>query len=630
MKNWYAALGMMIAQLLLLLLPSGIAAASVLSGMEIVTGDRGTILFLKSDSVIDCNASNPSAAAITIVLSGCIYGLQDFSYTKFDKKSPVTSLIASEKKQGSIVKLQITMKDPVDEQPVLKRKNTDIYILLSKKPREPFTWKAPAAFETNQKLAVIEAKEKQNVQHSANSTNGMVNKNEDRAVTLLTDIAMVYREQICRINFQFNGSVKGTIVRNQDSVVCSFKGVKSGLEKSIFEIHPRSVYKKIIISEKKGNENVLIAKIVVDTSEAIGQACIVFEDSRYFTIMTINKSSYNAFWSTHPESNWEHELTYVKPYEIDFKKMGERAERDVALNLSSGPVFRVGDFFSESPAGETIRNGITAAPIAEKFSETTPDVAMHTSEKQSVPESTVTSQIKPEVYDSVVINSNDVNIRKQPSVTSVAITKAMKGMSVQRISSNNGWTRIAINGTYGWINNKFVDQPSQVAIAEKENVTAEVQVVDSKIGDSMELKPQFQSLSNDSMAIQKVSQQIGVEDTFKDEKNEADLVIRYHQKGRDPFAPLFRDSLMQGGKASIDQLQLVGVLIDGNDKVALFEDKSSKKQSFTLRENDAVENGKVLKVFPDRVVFLLTEFGISRSFTLRLKGINTDEEARVR
>jgi hypothetical protein len=630
MKNRYAALRMMIALLLVMVLPSVVTAASVLSEMEIVSGERGTILYLKSNNEIDCTTSNSSSTTINVLLTGCIYGLQDFSYTKFDKKSPLISLVASEKKNGATVQLKITMKDPVDEKPAVKKKNTDIYILLSKKPGNSFTWKAQTAFENNNKPVITEKTELPGPRPDAASSKGMVIKNEERSVVLLTDISMVYREQVCRINFQFNSFVNGTIVRNRDSVVCTFKGVKSGLEKSVFEIHPRAAYKKIILSEKKGDENILIAKIVVDTSEYMGRTNIVFEDSLHFTVMAINKSSYNAYWSAHSGSTWEHELTYVRPYEIDLKKMGERAEKDVALNLSNGPVFRVGEFFSEPPVVETVQNEISATNAVEKNVEASPEIDSNIPKNESVSEASVASQMQPEAYDTVLIVADDVNIRKQPSVSSAAISKVMKGTYAQRISSNNGWTRISVNGMSGWISSKFVNEPSQLAIAAQEKLSSEVLSQDAKVEENIDLKPELHTLSNDSIAIQKVSQQIGEEEIFRDEKSEPDNVIRYHQKGRDPFEPLFRDSLIQRGKASIDQLQLVGVLIDGNDKVALLEDKSTKKQAFTLRENDAVENGKVLKVFPDKVVFLLTEFGISRSFTLRLKGINTDEEARFR
>jgi hypothetical protein len=630
MKKWHLAITMMFAMVFIMILSFEVTAASVLSGMEIVSGERGTILFLKSDNELECKITNSTATTITISLPGCIYGLQDFSYSKFDKKSQVTSLVASEKKNSAIVQLKITLKDPVDEKPVLKRKNSDIYVLLSKNPGFPLNWKAPTAFEKNSRPAVTQKTEPQDVKSNVISPNSVVvNKNEDRKITLLTDITMVYREQICRINFQFDSFVQGNIVRNRDSVVCSFKGVKSGLEKSIFEIHPRSVYKKIIITEKKGSENVLIAKIVVDTSEYIDRTSIVFEDSLHFTVMTINKSSYNAFWSAHSGSTWEYELTYVKPYEIDLKKMGERAEKDVALNFSNGPVFRVGEFFSEPPVVESVKNEITSDSPA-VLPATAPDGANNLSKGESVAESVMASEMELDKGDSVLINADDVNVRQKPSVASVAITKVMKGMYAQRISSNNGWTKITVKGVSGWISSKFIEEPSPLEIVNREAISAEVQTSDTKIGRGMELNPAVQSLSNDSIAIQKVSQQIGGEEIVSEEKSDADQVIRYHQKGRDPFEPICKDSLMQRGKASIDQLQLVGVLIDGNDKVALFEDKTSKKQAFTLRENDAVENGKVLKVFPDRVVFLLTEFGISHSFTLRMKTMNTDEEARVR
>ncbi|HEX2955906.1 MAG TPA: SH3 domain-containing protein [Chitinispirillaceae bacterium] len=630
-KIWTAALWVMITTLLQMLFPSSVAASSVLSGLEIVSGDRGTILCIKSEKILDCTTSISSRMVVNVALLDCIYGLQNFSYTKFEKKSPVISLIASEKKNRAVVELQITLREPINEQPVQKRKNSDIYILLSKKPVDPFTWKAPTAFENERsRLALSEKIGKMEIQPHTIPSTAIVNKNEDGVLPVLTDITMVYREQICRINFQFNSAVNGTILRNRDLIVCSFNGVKNGLEKSVFEIHPRSVYKKIIISEKKGAANLLIAEIVVDTMEYMDKINVIFEDSLHFTVMAINKSSYNAFWSAHSGNTWEHELTYVKPYEIDLKKMGERAEKDVALNLSNSPIFRVGDFFSKSPIEETVRGGVSAS-TTESPVEAAPDTKPVASGNESKIYQKATSQMEPEKKDSVLIIADDVNVRQQPSVSAVAISRAMKGMYAQRLETSNGWTRITLNGSTGWINSKFIDEPLRLADSDQPEMNATSQV--SKLPESqvrVEQMPLLQAIPNDSIAIQKVSQQIKSNEIFRDEQGDTEHVIRYHQKGRDPFKPLYRDSLLLKGNASIDQLQLVGVLIDGNEKVALLENKTSKNQAVTLRENDAVENGKVLKVFPDRIVFLLTEFGISRSFTLRLKGINTDEEARVR
>jgi hypothetical protein len=350
--------------------------------------------------------------------------------------------------------------------------------------------------------------------------------------------------------------------------------------------------------------------------------------------MALNKeSSYNAFWNAHSGVVWEHELLFVKPYEIDLKKLGERAEKDVAVNLTNGPVFSIGEFYSGSAEKEPGQSEITKNIAEEKITaEESPAARDMPGIIQNAEKTDTIPDLKPNAADKVVINADDVNIRRQPSVSSPAIAKAMRGMSATRHQSTSAWTQITLNGSKGWINSKFIGIPESFA---EENPSENVQTVQNvnfqvQKNEGSTNVNQY-SVPNDSIAIQKVSQQMTEDIVFRDDGKEGiGNVIRYNQQGRDPFMPLHKDSLLQRGKASIEQILLVGVLIDGNEKVALFEDKRNKKYAVTLRESDAVENGKVLKIFQDRVVFLLTEFGISRSFTLHLKNSNTDQEARVR
>ena len=63
---------------------------------------------------------------------------------------------------------------------------------------------------------------------------------------------------------------------------------------------------------------------------------------------------------------------------------------------------------------------------------------------------------------------------------------------------------------------------------------------------------------------------------------------------------------------------LVGVLYDQVDRIGLFEDKQDKTKAYALRENDPVQNGYVLRVQPDKVLFLINELGISRTYALKL------------
>jgi hypothetical protein len=587
------------------------------------------ILTLKSDNPINCQAS-VSKSVIKIRISGCVYGLKDFSFLKFDKQSPVASVVATEKENGSRLELIITMKGQVDESPLIKNKGTDTYVLLSKISGESFNWKAASVLNVQDRPSEQTARGQTIVSEKKAIANNSVRT--DSTYKLL-DISMIYREQVCRINLKFNGCVKGRIYRNRDSLVCIFANTRNGLEKNIFDLTPSTVYRKIVLSEKV-TDRCLVASIHIDTTAYQSFVNMIYEDSSLFTIMALNKkSSYNAFWSAQTGIEWEHELPFVAPYEIDLQKMGKRAEKDVAVNLTSGPVFRVGEFLSEVPSTEPKQMDVSREQTPKDALDTTIAKPQISEIAQTIVEKTPETEMKSVQVDSVIITADDVNIRQQPSVKSLAIAKGMKGMVVIRIESRENWTNIALNGTPGWVNSKFIEKPVTI-VDEKPSLpdqTVLAEQLPGQRGDrQLELNSELYKVSNDSIAIQKVSQQIADDIIFRDENDGIDKVIRYNQQGRDPFKPLCRDSLVRSGKAAIDQLLLVGVLIDGNEKVALLEDKENKKCAFTLRESDAVENGKVLKIFPDRVVFLLTEFGISRSFTLHFKNQDTDQEVRVR
>lgn len=107
-------------------------------------------------------------------------------------------------------------------------------------------------------------------------------------------------------------------------------------------------------------------------------------------------------------------------------------------------------------------------------------------------------------------------------------------------------------------------------------------------------------------------------------------LIRYNRYGRDPF--LAYDGYMKSssGLAFLENLNLVGILYDDQDRIALFEDKNDQNRPIALREEERIENGKVLKIYRDKVVFLITEYGISRSVVLRLTNISSNQEVGIR
>ncbi|MCL2184087.1 MAG: hypothetical protein FWB85_11540, partial [Chitinispirillia bacterium] len=94
-------------------------------------------------------------------------------------------------------------------------------------------------------------------------------------------------------------------------------------------------------------------------------------------------------------------------------------------------------------------------------------------------------------------------------------------------------------------------------------------------------------------------------------------LVRYRTRGRDPFVPLVKDTVSTD-LPRVENLRLVGILEDYNEKIALVEDFKNDNRAFALRANDEVEHGKVLRVQRDRVVFLIRDFDISRSYVLTL------------
>jgi hypothetical protein len=100
-------------------------------------------------------------------------------------------------------------------------------------------------------------------------------------------------------------------------------------------------------------------------------------------------------------------------------------------------------------------------------------------------------------------------------------------------------------------------------------------------------------------------------------KNPEGELVRYKVFGRDPFVPLIRDTSATE-LPNVENLRLVGVLEDARERIALVEDFKNGNRAFALRTNDAVAQGKVLRVHRDKVIFLIRDFEVSHSYTLGL------------
>ncbi|KPK99505.1 MAG: hypothetical protein AMJ90_09460 [candidate division Zixibacteria bacterium SM23_73_2] len=116
-------------------------------------------------------------------------------------------------------------------------------------------------------------------------------------------------------------------------------------------------------------------------------------------------------------------------------------------------------------------------------------------------------------------------------------------------------------------------------------------------------------------------------DTLPEEKEGTKLdtvpgrkVLTYSSyNARDPFTPLTEKISFEFGEAplpDVESLELVGILENKSGLKALLEDE--RGYGYIMEQGDRVQNGYVLKVFEDRIVFEITEYGWSRTVALEL------------
>ena len=92
--------------------------------------------------------------------------------------------------------------------------------------------------------------------------------------------------------------------------------------------------------------------------------------------------------------------------------------------------------------------------------------------------------------------------------------------------------------------------------------------------------------------------------------------VTYSSFGRrDPFVEV--DGLVEEG-LNIDQVELVGIIWESDVPMAILVDTKNPSISYTLKEDDKILNGKVLKITQTDVLFLIQEFGVSRRYTMGL------------
>jgi len=95
--------------------------------------------------------------------------------------------------------------------------------------------------------------------------------------------------------------------------------------------------------------------------------------------------------------------------------------------------------------------------------------------------------------------------------------------------------------------------------------------------------------------------------------------VRYTSFGRrDPFIPVEQMPL-NDQDVDLDQMKLVGIIWNPHDPLAVLEHRSESSISIAVRKGDKISKGRVTNITPEFVVFEIMEFGVYRSYKLKLE-----------
>jgi len=266
---------------------------------------------------------------------------------------------------------------------------------------------------------------------------------------------------------------------------------------------------------------------------------------------------------------------------------------------------------------EKIRDGVSSASIP----------IGNSSNKQQT--DTQNSNVKNNEETILFVSKSKINLRKAPSANAEVAAKAMLGDKLVAIKKQGSWYAVKNqNGATVWVREDVVDKGAQYAETQKAKPVknpANFEILGGKDSHDVITEGEYVVFTNEkparrpqgnpqnnvsayaSVPEQKVQAPTDSSTENTSETSEKKIYV-YHKRGRDPFLPLDKSDFIREGLPNVTSMKLVGILYDKNDAIALFEEtKGAITTSFSMKVGDPIVSGKLLRIEPDKVVFLIRE-----------------------
>lgn len=186
------------------------------------------------------------------------------------------------------------------------------------------------------------------------------------------------------------------------------------------------------------------------------------------------------------------------------------------------------------------------------------------------------------------------------------ITELTPGQLVTKLENYKKLTKVQVSGKKGYIRTAFIKPSASLTPMDNEKLRKlALSIIEKKKSAPKSSITVDEKQKNESIKI----------DSIKTAKPDS-KIYSYSTFGRkDPFVP-YEDEVEEG--MNIDAVQVVGIIWEENSPIVIMEEVNGSGATYTLKENDPIQNGKVFKITPDEVTFELTEFGITRRFAMQL------------
>lgn len=574
------------------------AGTPVLTKFQIQGGPRGLAFLLEADAPfglkIQQEPKSPNnGPVVKLQLAKVLYGLNDFMFTSFPPGCAVKKVVVTENAKSSSVELYVKLSVSPAQEIRLKQKNNQWLALITSQPCPEFAWgavKGTAAAEPASSPASQAAQPA-----AASIPKSSTGSSSRAAVQVPAAIPPPAHKPVAapaalKTEPPKNAPEKpaAPVLPPQPASLIEARLLQRGTFQRLALIFDRPT----IIQTKHDNNQIIV--IAENSASSLKETKFAFDTAYGF------KSMSTAIAGTGKSKNLRIVITMRSRKSVVIEHAGNR----LVLSLLADYPPRLAVWNATRRSGTSYTFVQPPARAAAQAPQTPLAAAPA---PPAIPQPAVTW---------LVVIKDDVNLRSEPSSASRnnIIRKLPLGTMGMQVKKQGDWVRFHTPEEEGWIGAGMVQDSAKVPaslwkkIAEKQKTAAMAPVP------QLPEMPEQQRPA-DSAAVADA----GSEADMADQGQQGPGMIEYRVYGRDPFLPLSRDEFGDDELGKVEDMVLVGTLIDQYDRLALLEDKIVPGKAYALREGDAVKHGRVLRIMPDNIVFLLNEFGFSKTFMLKLR-----------